>query len=169
MKKLLWIFFLVPLMVYSQDTKDDHFCLGIQWGGYSNFGDWKENGINFGFELAYKKNNLYYSAVFTAGIGVSVNKFSRDAYFQGLAEVDLFVGKKYKVLPKASVMPQIGVGFLHYTNHFQEEPQNAIGLPIQVKLLFYESRKFGIGIIPKAFFNKVQNNYSLNLTAQFNL
>lgn len=166
MKKVFWLLCFFPLLCLSQEGQ---LSVDLPAGYYANFKDWKENGVMGGIEVSYLKNKFVYGGAILFGCGFSKNINNKDGYVQAQFESDLLIGKKYSISPKISVIPQIGIGYLHLTNHFQGDPENLIGLPIQTKILFFEGKSFAFGLIPRAKFNKTQNIYALNIALHFKL
>lgn len=168
MKKTITLFLLFSFCsVFSQETVKDKFSVDYFGGFYSNFRDWKENGAKGGYEFSYNPKSILYSVNFSVGLGISQNLKTKDGYIQAFFESDLLIGKKFSLSNSIKIIPQVGVGYLHLTNHFQEEPKNLIGLPIQVKILFFDNDATSFGLINHLILNNVQNNYSLNFTANF--
>ena len=158
---------ILPFLSFSQINERRNFSVDLTAGAYSNFRKWKENGVTAGSEFSLKKGYFVYSVNFLLGVGISKNRINNDGYIQGFLESDVLIGKEFTVSNTISVQPQMGVGYLHLTNHFQEDKRNLIGLPIQIKILFFNDNRVSVGLIPRAIFNKVQNNYSLLFTIHF--
>jgi|GEM_PF-6510464 len=169
MKKRFWLLCLFPLLSISQEQEDGQFAIDLPVGYYSNFRNWKEEGVSGGIEVSYLKNNFVYGGGIFFGFGLSSNKNNKDGYIQAQLELDFLFGRKYKLAPKISVVPQVGIGYIHLSNHFQGDPENLFGVPIQAKLYLHEGKRFAFGIIPRAKLNKTQNIYSANITLQFKL
>ena len=167
MKKIILLLFILPYFGYSQKKEKEKISFDIMSGVYTNFKKWKENGLTAGYEISFKRKSLIYSANLFFGFGISKNIINKSGYFQAFLESDVLIGKEYDLTKNIMVQPQIGAGYLHYTNHFQEEKKNLIGLPIQCKIIFFKENDFSFGIIPRAIFNTTQNNYSFLLTLQF--
>lgn len=169
MKQIILLSFLFPLFCNSQEQQNKKITLDYIGGYYTNFSDWRENGFNGGIEFSYNKNSITYSANLLVGFGLSKNLNTKNGYFQAFLESDLLIGKKMKLSNTISFIPQIGIGYLHLTNHFQEEKKYLIGLPIQTKILFSNNKITSFGIIPKVILNNTQNNYSINFTVNIKL
>jgi len=164
MKNLVFVFFLLPLLCFSQKTEKNKLSFDITGGVYSNFKNWKENGITGGYEISLNRKSIVYSANIIIGLGLSKNRINNDGYLQAFLESDLLIGKEFNLSKSISIQPQIGIGYLHYTNHFQTEKKHLIGLPIQTKIIFFNQNDVSVGLIPRVNLNNTQNNYSLLFT-----
>jgi hypothetical protein len=169
MKKIVLILFLLSLYCSAQKKMNEKFTLDYIGGVYSNFKTWRENGATGGIELSYKKRRLIYSTNLFMGFGISQNYETKNAYFQAFLETDLLIGTKLNVSNSITIIPQSGIGYLYLTNHFQGEKKYLVGLPVQVKILFFDTKTIAFGLIPRAMINTTQNNYSLNFTLNFKL
>lgn len=166
MKNYFCLFYLVSLIGFSQVKDQEKISFNYSSGYYTNFKKWKEDGITGAAEISYK-NKIIYSVNLIFGVGLSKNITNKNGYFQAFLESDILFGKELFLSKSISIQPQIGVGYLHFTNHFQEDKKNLIGLPIQFKILFLNKSHLEIGLIPRAIFNSLQNNYSLLFTFHF--
>ncbi len=164
MKKILLLILLCPIISYSQRQKNETFNLDVLFGIYSNFDHWKESGVSGGFEFSYNRKSWVYSANILYGLGVSKNINTQGPYIQAFFESDLLIGKQINLTNTISFIPQIGIGYIHLSNNFQDDKKNLIGLPIQTKFLFQISNKVSLGFVPHVNINRAKNNYLLNLT-----
>ena len=164
MKKILFLLILFPVVCFSQKLKNKKFTIDFLGGLYSNFNKWEENGVSGGYEFSYNNNSIIYSTNCLVGVGFSKNINTKNGYIHAFLEANLLIGTKLKLSNSISLIPQTGIGYLHLTNHFQGDKTNLIGLPIQAKILFFDNKKLSVGLIPHVIFNKVQNNYMLNIT-----
>ncbi|RZK11371.1 MAG: hypothetical protein EOO46_06995 [Flavobacterium sp.] len=169
MKKIFLLLCLLPLLSLSQEQDEGQFAIDLPVGYYSNFKSWREEGVSGGVEVSYLKNNFVYGGGIFIGFGISTNKINNDGYIQAQLEIDFLFGRKYQLTPKISVIPQVGIGYIHLTNHYQGDPENLFGVPIQAKLYLHEGKRFAFGIVPRAKLNKTQNIYSAGITLQFKL
>lgn len=167
MRNVFWLLFVFPFFCFSQEEMEGQFCLDLPAGLYTNFRDWKERGVSGGIEISYLKNSFVYGGGIFYGFGFSSNKNTKDGYIQAQLELDFLFGKRYQLTPEISVIPQVGIGYIHLTNHFQGDSENLFGIPIQAKLYLFEGRSFAFGLIPRAKLNKTQNIYSAGFTLQF--
>ena len=167
MKNFTLLFILLPLFSFSQNKEKTKISFDITTGGYSNFRKWKENGLTGGYEFSLNRKSIVYSANFIVGFGISKNINNKNGYFQAFLESDVLVGKQFNLNRSIMVQPQVGIGYLHYTNHFQGDKENLIGVPVQFKLIFFNYNDISFGLIPRVNFNTVQNNYSLLFTLNF--
>lgn len=166
MKKLLVLLITTfTISCFSQKAlSDKKYSMDFIGGYYTNLNSWEENGASGGYEFSYNSKTIVYSANITIGFGISKNKVTKDGYIQAFIESDLLVGKKFNLSNSIAILPQSGIGFLHYTNHFQEEKKYLIGFPVQAKIYFFDDKKLSFGLIPRVMINNVQNNYSINFT-----
>jgi hypothetical protein len=169
MKNITFLIIMIPIFCLSQKLTKNKFSMDFTGGYYSNLNTWKENGVSGGYEFSYQHKSITYSANISVGWGISKNIENRNGYIQAFLESDLLIGKKFHISNSISINPQVGVGYLHYTNHFQEAPKNMIGLPIQTKILFFDDKSTSIGIVPHININNTQNNFIMNLTLNVKL
>ena len=167
MKQFLFLIYLLPLIGLSQTKQNEKLTIDLNSGVYTNFNKWKENGAAVGLEVSFKRKYIILRANIQAGFGISKNITSKDGYIQAFLESDILLGKQLHLSNSISIIPQTGLGYLHLTNHFQGDKENLIGLPLQFKILFFTNKDVAFGLVPKANFNKVQNNYSLSFTVNF--
>lgn len=166
MKNCLFILLLLPILGFTQLKKQKVFSFDYSSGYYSNFKEWKENGLSGGFSFSYKSKYTY-SSDLTFGFGISKNSNNFNGYVQAFFESDLLIGKEVNFSNSIAIQPEIGIGYLYYSNHFQEEAKNLIGIPVKIKILFFNNKNVAFGLIPKITFNNVQNNYVLFFTINF--
>jgi hypothetical protein len=165
MAKIIFIIYFLSLNSFSQN-KASHkkYSMDFIGGYYTNLNSWKENGVSGGYEFSYMPKTIVYSANISMGFGISKNRNTKDGYIQVFFETDLLAGKKFNLTKSISIIPQSGMGFLHYTNHFQEEKKYIIGFPFQTKIYFFDNKNLSFGLIPRVMINNIQNNYSINFT-----
>lgn len=165
MKKIVFLICFISLNCISQNkTYDKKYSMDFTGGYYTNLNSWKENGVCAGYEFTYYRKAFNYSANILLGWGISKNLETKNGYIQAFLESDLLIGKKFKIINSIAINPQVGVGYLHYTNHFQEDPKNIFGFPIQTKIYFFDNKNLSFGLIPRVMLNNIQNNYSINFT-----
>ncbi|WP_395044417.1 hypothetical protein [Flavobacterium sp.] len=167
MKKLLLLFCLLPIILFSQKKQKEKLTVDFATGVYSNIKKWKENGLTAGVEVTFNDKYLIYSTNFFVGFGISKNINNKDGYFQAFLESDILIGKEFDLSKSISIQPEIGIGYLHLTNHFQEDKKHLISLPLQMKILFFNYNDIAVGLIPKVNINNTQNNYYLFFTINY--
>lgn len=167
MKKIIVFVVFIPMMVFSQRYQSPKFSFDIASGVYTNFRQWKENGVTGGYQISYNTDGMVYSANVIVGFGISKNINNYNGYFQAFLESDALIGREIHLGNELLFIPQVGLGYLHYTNHFQGEKMNLIGVPVQFKITFFKKSRLTPALIPRVIFNRVQNNYSLLFALNF--
>ena len=99
MKKRFWLLCLFPILSIAQEQYEGQFAIDLPAGYYSNFRNWKEEGVSGGIEVSYLRNNFVYGGGIFFGFGISTNKNNKDGYIQAQ------VGKQFAfgLIPRAKL------------------------------------------------------------------
>lgn len=173
MKRIPLTLFFAMLMSYSGFSQDldssglrfKSVSLGIGITGGSE----TSGGVAVSADVTMNLNKNLFSLALTSGAEYNVIGSADRNFFAA----DLLYGREFSISKGIKIETHAGVGLFteKYNNgdtDFQDVSDSTIGLPIRIKLLFYVSDKFAIGLNPNANFNSIDTMYSGNLIFQYN-
>jgi hypothetical protein len=163
MKKIILLLIFCITTNYAQESASSLRIKSISSGFGIVGGEQNDGGLNFYIDLTtnYKKNLISVSA----SLGSEFNLFdaSRDYKEYGLLygrEMNLNKTFKIEVHSGIAIFKEI---YKNGSTNFKEVSETAIGLPVKVKLLFYVSDHFALGLNPNITINSIDTIYSGNL------
>lgn len=161
---------LLPVKNFSQNLKKETYGFkSLSTGIGICSGQKNDGGLNFYIDLTteYKKN--LFSLSFSTGAEFNLFDASRD-----YKEFDLLYGREFKLADFFVIEAYTGIGIFNesykdYSSDFKKMSESTIALPIKIKMLFYVSKNFALGLNPNLTLNKIDNIYSGNLVLQWKL
>lgn len=131
-------------------------------GGEQNAG-----GLNFYIDVTTDFKRNLFTLSYVAGGELQLFDASRD-----FKELDFMYGRELTVFNFFKIEAHSGLAIFNeaYKNgstNFIKTSQTVIGIPIKIKLLFYTSNHFALGLNPNVTLNSLDTMYSGNLIFQY--
>ncbi len=124
-------------------------------------------GLNFDFSTIVKSHILSLNA----NVGTNINT---DRGEESFFELNLTYGRKWLIGQNLVIEGHLGIGIFTFDEVIEDSnfnidlPGATTGFPFRLKLLYYPTEKFGIGLNPNINFNEGITAYSLNFILQYN-
>lgn len=168
--KLTTTLLLVVLSVYflqAQENKKLKFKSMSTGFGISS-GELNSGGTDAYIDVSANLGQTLFSIAITAGS--EFNLFDAKRNFN---EYALLIGRELNVskIVKIEILSGIALFKETYKNdetNFETHHQSAVGIPFKLKLLFYTSKRFALGINPNFTINSIENTITGNLVFQYN-
>ena len=170
--KTLFTFLLLSIATFSQENpKLKVHSLGAGFGFFTS--DYEISGVCSLADLTIEYDENLLSVNYLDGTELNLGIFGSKSAFH-INELNLQYGRELKVKDRFSIEVYGGIG--RYTLEIRSSSYgfggsaNAISFPIRVKLLLYTSKAkhFAISSNNNYSFNKINSNFSSNLTFQYN-
>jgi len=152
---------------YSQSSEKKLKFRSISAGFGICAGEINDGGINGYLDVttAYDKN--LFSFAYSTGAEFELFDASRN-----YTEIAALYGREINLSRIIKIESYIGLAYfnVNYKNddtNFNSKSESAIGIPLKVKLLFYVSKNFALGLNPNITFNSIENIYSANFILQY--
>ena len=158
---------LIFMNCYSQTSDKKLKFRSISAGIGICAGEINDGGINGYLDVttAYDKN--LFSFAYSTGAEFELFDASRN-----YTEIAALYGREINLSRIIKIESYIGLAYfnVNYKNddtNFNSKSESAIGIPLKVKLLFYVSKNFALGLNPNITFNSIENIYSANFILQY--
>jgi hypothetical protein len=166
-RTILLIAILTFNFIFAQENKIkfksiDYGVVGI----YSNLKKDGPRGLCGSLDVSISYNQHLFSAYNTIGYGTDY-KDGRLNDLQGIFEYGLLYGREFKIDTDFKIETATGLSYIMQANLCDEKSNNALGVPVKAKFLFYTSKKFALGISPSVNINKYRTLYSTGLLLRF--
>ncbi|OUR97639.1 hypothetical protein A9Q86_15615 [Flavobacteriales bacterium 33_180_T64] len=131
--------------------------------------DNSRGGFNISLDISTKLNKNLISFYLNSGSQLKVFDAGAEEEY---TEINATYGREIELNSWIKVEGHIGLGFFNYSvknrsTDWKTEKESTIGFPFRVKLIFYTSKHFGIGINPNMNLNSLVNIYSGNIIFQY--
>ena len=168
--KPIWILLLSLFCLSQLTAQQNNLRLHAISGGFGIASSSSETagsgfGINLDFSLALQKN--IFSFYFNSGWELTNEILSEEFY-----ELNLTYGRLWELGDRWTIEGHLGIGWFAYEvdaepDLFFDFPDNDIGFPFRVKLIYRPSDRIGLGLNPNVNFNSIETAYSGNILIQY--
>jgi hypothetical protein len=174
MKKiLLAVVLLNGCFAFTQEKKEKHESLEVKSMTYG-LGIYKDEhkAVNYGFANNLEFSTRYKSHLFSVNLGTDFGFANRsqnsDKFLHFVSELDLLYGREFKISKYFHIETHAGAGYITQSSVFEDGNHNALGIPVEVKLVFAADNYWSYGLSPGANFNNVNSIYALRFFLQYN-
>lgn len=152
---------------YSQSSEKKLKFRSISAGFGICAGEINDGGINGYLDVTSGYHKNLFSFAFSSGAEFELFDASRN-----YTEIAALYGREINLSRIIKIESYIGLAYfkVNYKNDatdFYSQSESTIGVPIKIKLLFYTSQNFALGLNPNVTFNSIENTYSAHVILQY--
>ena len=166
-------------LVFSQEGDKPKFSISLGIGYY----DFLNNSLDYSSVSFIDEPNNETKIKVTGDAAIGIDTYIFSFYFSfslvepiaykqaSYSEFNLTVGKEFLTIRRLTLEGHLGIGYFKFKEAYAPngpiETSGTIGFPLHIKVNYYLTKKFAVGLNPNVNFNFESSIMSINLISKF--